>query len=333
MAIRLNWPGATATQVSEQVLDKIERQLQEVPYSDKIRSYAKPGEGTIIFQLREYAPPKDIPNAWYQVRKKIGDIQATLPAGVQGPFFNDEFGDTYGTIYALTGDGFSAEELRQYADFVRQQLLARFRCGQGRAVRRAGRKGLHRVLAPQIRPDGLVGAADRRSAQRAQRGRGLGRHRDADRQSASACDRAVFARRRHRTSGIALGQRHRGAPGRFRDRAPRYVDPPVQTMRFDGRNVVGVGISMVRGGDIIRPRPGAARRPRRACNKICRSGCNWCRCKTNQGGVEFGERIRAHPDRGGLHRAGGEFPVARAASARQRARLLHRRVAGGSWLR
>ena len=112
MAIRLNWPGATATQVSEQVLDKIERQLQEVPYSDKIRSYAKPGEGTIIFQLREYAPPKDIPNAWYQVRKKIGDIQATLPAGVQGPFFNDEFGDTYGTIYALTGNGFSAEELR-----------------------------------------------------------------------------------------------------------------------------------------------------------------------------------------------------------------------------
>ena len=97
--------------------------LQEVNHADKIRSYTKPGESLTIFLLKDNTPPKEVPDAWYQVRKKIGDMRPTLPQGVIGPFFNDEFGDVYGTIYALTADGFSQEELREQADRVRQVLL------------------------------------------------------------------------------------------------------------------------------------------------------------------------------------------------------------------
>ncbi len=123
MAIRVFYPGATAQQMNEQVVDKIEKTLQEVPLSDKIRSYAKPGEALIIFQVKDSGNPKDVPNIWYTVRKKVGDIRGTLPAGVQGPFFNDEFGDVFGVMYALKTDGFSYAEGKVFADGIRQRLL------------------------------------------------------------------------------------------------------------------------------------------------------------------------------------------------------------------
>jgi multidrug efflux pump len=123
MVLRTYWPGATAQQVAEQVTDKLERTLQEVPYADKIRSYSKPGESQIIFQIKDSSNPGDVPNVWYTVRKKIGDIRYTLPQGVQGPFFNDEFGDVFGVIYALDAPGFTPAEVKKFADDVRQQLL------------------------------------------------------------------------------------------------------------------------------------------------------------------------------------------------------------------
>ena len=123
MVVRTYWPGATAQQMAEQVSDKIEKTLQEVPYADQIRSYAKPGESQIIFQIKDSSRASEVANVWYQVRKKVGDMRHQLPAGVQGPFFNDEFGDVYGVIYALQADGFSPAELKTFADDVRQQLL------------------------------------------------------------------------------------------------------------------------------------------------------------------------------------------------------------------
>jgi multidrug efflux pump len=123
MVVRTYWPGATAQQVAEQVTDKLERTLQEVPYADKIRSYSKPGESQIIFQIKDSSKPADVPNVWYSVRKKIGDIRYTLPPGVQGPFFNDDFGDVYGVIYALDAPSFTPAEVKKFADDVRQQLL------------------------------------------------------------------------------------------------------------------------------------------------------------------------------------------------------------------
>jgi multidrug efflux pump len=123
MVVRTYWPGATAQQVAEQVTDKLERTLQEVPYADKIRSYSKPGESLILFQIKDSSKPADVPNVWYSVRKKIGDMRYTLPQGVQGPFFNDDFGDVYGVIYALDAPGFTPAEVKKFADDVRQQLL------------------------------------------------------------------------------------------------------------------------------------------------------------------------------------------------------------------
>ncbi len=123
MAIRVFYPGATAQQMAEQVLDKIEKTLQEVPSADKIRSYAKPGEALIIFQVKDSGPPKDVPQIWYSVRKKVGDMRNTLPPGVIGPFFNDEFGDVFGVMYALKTDGFTPAQGKAFADDVRQRLL------------------------------------------------------------------------------------------------------------------------------------------------------------------------------------------------------------------
>ncbi|MBB3196405.1 efflux RND transporter permease subunit [Roseateles terrae] len=124
MVVQAYWPGATPQQMAEQVTDKIERTLQEVPHADKIRSYTKPGESLTIFQVKDSTSPGEVPNLWYTVRKKIGDMRATLPQGVLGPFFNDEFGDVYGSIFALNSDGgFSMEELRQQAEAVRSELL------------------------------------------------------------------------------------------------------------------------------------------------------------------------------------------------------------------
>jgi hypothetical protein len=123
MVVRAYWPGATATQMAEQVTDKLEKKLQETPGIDKIRSYSKPGETLIFVQVNEATRGRDVADAWYQVRKKVGDIRGTLPPNVQGPFFNDEFGDVYGVIFAFSSDGFSYRELKDYVEDARQRLL------------------------------------------------------------------------------------------------------------------------------------------------------------------------------------------------------------------
>jgi multidrug efflux pump subunit AcrB len=123
MIVQAFWPGASAQQMAEQVTDKIEKTLQQVPHADKIRSYTKPGESLTILQLKDSAPPKEVAGSWYQARKLVGDARSSLPQGVIGPVFNDDFGDVYGSILALSADGFSREELRVYAERARQQLL------------------------------------------------------------------------------------------------------------------------------------------------------------------------------------------------------------------
>ncbi|NBP46143.1 MAG: efflux RND transporter permease subunit, partial [Betaproteobacteria bacterium] len=123
MAIRTVWPGATAQEVAEQVTDRIEKALQETPSADRIQSFSKPGESQVIFQIKDNSNPKDVPQIWYTVRKKIGDIRQTMPSGVVGPFFNDEFGDVFGVILALSGEGFTPAELKFQAEKLQQRLL------------------------------------------------------------------------------------------------------------------------------------------------------------------------------------------------------------------
>lgn len=123
MLIRTIWPGASAQEVEHQITDKLEKKLQETPWLDNLRSYSRPGESTIFLFTKDFTPPSEINNIWYQVRKKIGDIKHTLPKGIEGPFFNDEFGDVYGNLYALTGDSYDYAELKRQAEIIRAELL------------------------------------------------------------------------------------------------------------------------------------------------------------------------------------------------------------------
>jgi multidrug efflux pump subunit AcrB len=124
MVVQAKWPGATIDDTAQQVTDRIEKKLQETPHLDYLRSYTRPGESTIFVNLLEATPKSEVPRTWQRVRNDVGDIAATLPAGVQGPFFDDQFGDVYGTIYAFTADGFTDRELRDYVEGVRNTLLA-----------------------------------------------------------------------------------------------------------------------------------------------------------------------------------------------------------------
>ena len=250
MAMRVFWPGATAQQMAEQVTDKLEKTLQEVPYSDKIRSYSKPGEALIIFQVKDSSPPKEMAQIWYTVRKKIGDMRGTLPSGVSGPFFNDEFGDVYGSIFALSADGFSYEELKEQTDRVRQRLLkvkdvnkvAVFGAQDEKlfieiSQKRLAQLGLdfNQVLA-QIGQQNAVESAGAISAPTDYlQVRVEGQFNSVDELKAFA---------------IRAG----GATFKLGDIAEirrAYVDPPQVKVRHQGREVIALGISMAKGGDII----------------------------------------------------------------------------------
>jgi multidrug efflux pump subunit AcrB len=123
MVVQAVWPGATLEDTLQQVADRLERKLQETPSLDYLKSYTSSGVVTIFVYLRDSTPAAQVPDIWYQVRKKVRDIVHTLPQGIQGPFFNDEFGDTFGSVYGFTADGFTRRELRDYVDDVRQRLL------------------------------------------------------------------------------------------------------------------------------------------------------------------------------------------------------------------
>jgi multidrug efflux pump subunit AcrB len=123
MVVQAAWPGATLEETLDQVTERLERQLKETPNLDFLRSYTSAGITTIFVNLKGSTPPGEVPDIWYHVRKNIGDIRHTLPSGVVGPGFNDEFGDTFGIIYGFTADGFSHRELRDYVEAIRTRQL------------------------------------------------------------------------------------------------------------------------------------------------------------------------------------------------------------------
>ncbi len=251
MVVRTYWPGATAQQVAEQVTDKLERTLQEVPYADKIRSYSKPGESQIIFQIKDSSKAAEVPNVWYSVRKKIGDMRGTLPAGVQGPFFNDEFGDVYGVIYALESDGFSYAESKAFADDVRQQLLrvpdvAKVEIFGAQdeklfieiSQKRLAQLGLdfNQVLA-QLGQQNAV-----ESAGAVQTPLDVVQVRVAGQFTAVEQLRAMPVR------GASGSQLQLGDIAEIKR---GYVDPPGIKVHHQGKEVIALGVSMAKGGDII----------------------------------------------------------------------------------
>ncbi|MDO9164502.1 MAG: efflux RND transporter permease subunit, partial [Rhodoferax sp.] len=251
MVVRTFWPGATAQQMADQVTDKIERTLQEVPRADKIRSYSKPGESTVLFQVKDSTGAAEVPNLWYTVRKKVGDLRQSLPGGVQGPFFNDEFGDVFGVIYALEADGFSDAEVKSFADDVRQKLL---RVADVNKVelygvqdeklyveisqKRLAQLGLdmNQVLAQLAQQNAVEGAGAVQTPLDVIQVRVGGQFKAVE-------DLAAMPIRGGSGNQLRLGDIAEIRRG--------YVDPPSVKVRHQGKQVIALGVSMAKGGDII----------------------------------------------------------------------------------
>jgi len=248
MVVKTLWPGATTNEMVKQVTDRIEKKLEETPYLDYVKSYTKPGDSVVYVYLKDSTPASAVPDLWYQVRKKVGDIKIQLPEGVQGPFFNDEFGDTYGIIYAFTSDGFTPRQLRDQLEQVRTELLRvpdvakvdfigtqdekiylDFSTNQMASLG-IDASTLMDALAAQneIVPSGVVDAGAERISVRV-----------SGRFDSEASLRSVNFKsgdRFYKLSDIATVRRG-------------YVDPPQPMYRFNGEPAIGLAISMTAGGD------------------------------------------------------------------------------------
>jgi multidrug efflux pump len=250
MVVRTLWPGATAREVELQVTERIEKKLQEVPWLDVVRSNSKAGESLVFVVLKDYTPKKEVPEAWYQVRKKIGDIKQSFPVGVQGPFINDEFGDTFINIFAVTGDGFDLARLRLEADRLARELR----------------------LVPDVKKVELIGVQEEKifveisHAKLAMLGIDPLLIYDALQKQNAMVPSGFFEtptdRMRLRVSGDftseesvrEIGVQAAGQFFRLGDIANvkrGYVDPPTPRMRVKGEPAVGVAIVMNKGADVI----------------------------------------------------------------------------------
>ncbi|MFB4369505.1 MULTISPECIES: efflux RND transporter permease subunit [unclassified Pseudomonas] len=249
MVIQTRWPGATVDETLNQVTDRIEKKLEELDSLDYVKSYTRPGESTVMVFLRDTTSAGDIDNIWYQVRKKIDDIRGEFPQGLQGPSFNDEFGDVFGSIYAFTGDGLSMRQLRDYVEKVRAEIRSVPDLGKVQMVgqqnevfylnfstRKLASLGIDQSQVIQslqtqnaVTPSGVIEAGPERISVRTSG------------QFASEADlRNVNLRlddRFYRLTDIA--EITRG-----------YVDPPQALFRYNGKPAIGLAIAMRDGGNI-----------------------------------------------------------------------------------
>jgi multidrug efflux pump len=250
MVIQTFWPGATARQMQEQVTDKIAKKLQETPSTDFLRSYSRPGESLLFFTMKDGAPAKDVPQEWYQVRKKVGDIAYTLPRGVQGPYFNDEFGDVFTNIYTLEGDGFSPTQLHDYADSLRTVLLRvpgvakvnYFGDQDERVYIEIANTQLTRL---GISPQQIAQAIDAQNAVAPSGVINTSNDRVFVRPSGQITDMSALANTLIRVNGRSF---------RLGDIATikrGYLDPPATQMRSAEKPVLGIGITMQPGQDVV----------------------------------------------------------------------------------
>ena len=256
MVVQAWWPGASAQEMAEQVTDKIERLSQEAPYADVIRSYTKPGESVTILQIKDSSPPKEVGNVWYQVRKRINDARGTLPSGVIGPFFNDDFGDVYGSIVALSAEGFSKEELRVFAEDVRSRLLRVPDVAKVELFGVQPEKVYLEIPQKRLAQLGLDfnQVLGQLAAQNAVEGAGVF---DAGSQNLQVRVQGVFRSlddlRRMPLRGVnpVTGASSTLQLGEIAEVRREPVDPPQVLVRHQGRQVVAVGVSMAKSGDII----------------------------------------------------------------------------------
>ncbi len=250
MIVEADWPGASAAEMAREVTDRIERKLEELPSLDYTESATQPGRAIITISLRDDTPPANVPNLWYEVRKKIGDIQGTFPAGVRGPYFNDEFGDVFGILYGFTGDGFSLPQLKHVLEDVREQLLSVPGVGKVQifgeqeeriyvdfSYRKLAELGLdaQAIFDVMRRENGVVagGFVDTK-------------HDRVFVRTGAGIDGPAMLRK------LPIGVHGHLVPLSDLATITRgTVDPPESTFRVNGRPALALGISMAKGGNIL----------------------------------------------------------------------------------
>jgi len=250
MVIKTLWPGATANDTLQQVTDRIEKKLEELPNLDYVRSYTKPGESVVFVHLKDTVAGDAVKSLWYQVRKKIKDIEHTLPSGVLGPYYNDEFGDTYALIFAMTADDFTHRQLRDYAERLRAEIL---RVKDAAKVELIGvqEEKIYIEFSTQqwavlgIEPNMVISALQAQNALTPSGTVEFGPERIAIRVSGEfASEKTIKAinirvnNRFFRLSDIATVKRG-------------YVDPPQPMFRYNGQPAIGLAVSMIPGGDVL----------------------------------------------------------------------------------
>ena len=236
--------------MEQQVTERLEKKLQETPYLDNVRSYTRSGETTIFVVLKDSTPPKAVADVWYQVRKKIGDIRATLPEGTLGPFFNDEFGDVFGNIYAFTGDGFTYAELKDYVEDVRKEILRVPNVSKAEILGDQDQKIYvemsHRKLATLgIDPLSIFNVLREQNSMTP--AGSIDTHSDRIFLRISGSFDSVESIRE-------IGIQANGRLFRLGDIAHvyrGYVDPPSQKVRYMGQEAIALAVSMAKGGDIL----------------------------------------------------------------------------------
>ncbi|MGL6162702.1 efflux RND transporter permease subunit [Microbulbifer sp.] len=250
MVVNTLWPGAGAEEVSRQITERVEKKLMETGDYDRITSFSRPGQSQVLFVARDDMRSSEIPDLWYQVRKKVGDIRHTLPPDIQGPFFNDEFGTTFGNIYALTGPGFDYALKKDYAE--RLQL----------ALQRVKDVGKVELLGLQ---DEKIWV-EISNTKLASLGIPLSSVQSVLQSQNSVADAGfvdtVSDRVRIRVSGqFQSVEEIRNFPISAGGRTQRlgdiakvhrgFSDPPQPRMRFMGEDAIGIAVSMKAGGDIL----------------------------------------------------------------------------------
>ncbi|MDR3437474.1 efflux RND transporter permease subunit [Telmatospirillum sp.] len=251
MVVKTLWPGATVDETVNQVTDRIEKKLEETPSLDYLRSYTTAGSSVIFVTLKDSTAPAAVADIWYQVRKKTGDIAYTLPSGTQGPFFDDEFGDTFGVIYAFTGDGFNYRDLKDYVESVRADLLRLPDVGK---ITLIGVQDEQVTIAFSTRKLASLGVTQAQVLQALQE------------QNAVAPSGVVDTGREkillRVTGGFAseadvsdINLRINGRFFRLADVATiqrGFVDPPTSSYRVNGQPAIGLALAMAKGGDNLR---------------------------------------------------------------------------------
>lgn len=250
MVVSAAWPGATMEDTLTQITERLERQLEETPGLDFVRSFTTPGVTTIFVNLKQSVPARHVQDTWYRVRNLVGDIRHTLPQGAVGPFFNDRFGDTFGIIYGFTADGFTSRELRDHVEAARSRLLLvpdvskieiigaqDERIFVEFSVRELANLGIDRsallgALQSQnvVRPAGTIQTEDEKVSLRVSGA--FQSEADLLNVNFPVGDRMV------RLADIATVRRG-------------HADPPQPMFRVNGQEAIGLGIAMRDGGDIL----------------------------------------------------------------------------------